>query len=236
MLVHFVGHVCSESKQRSLSIGVRVHILWTIAQQKRDDCMIRPQQAILCLFEEEGAPSSPEQVFLRLSSPPAPRATIATVSRWKFPKKSVRFSIKFSSYSRHFFSLRVIFFSLTSHNQKDTQWQKGSVNGLLLTSPNRSATAPCAHFSLFQLVCLCGFYGTVIFFNQIDEGLHSPREPKPIYGSWYGGYVANRRNKLSASCTEANLKSLGVQRTGNNLLRWLGAPLTFLSAFAYDLS
>ncbi len=113
MLVHFVGHVCSESIQRSLSIGVRVHILWTIAQQKRDDCMIRPRQAILCLFEEEGAPSSPEQVFLRLSSPPAPRAPIATVSRWKFPKKScVRFSIMLSSHSRHFFPLRVIFLFL----------------------------------------------------------------------------------------------------------------------------
>lgn len=208
-----------------------------IAQQKRDDCMIRPRQAILCLFEEEGAPSSPEQVFLRLSSPPAPRVPIATISRWKFPKKSVRFSIKFSSYSRIFLPRKwYFFFPLTSHNQKDTQWQTGSVNSLLLTSPNCSATTPCAHFCLFQPVSLCGFYGTVIFFNQIDEGLHSPRESKPIYGSWYGGYDANRRNKLSASRTEANLKSLGVQRTGNNLLQWLGVPLTFLSAFAYDLS
>lgn len=110
--VHMLVHVCSESKQRSLSIGVRVHILWMIAQQKRDDCMIRPRQAILCLFEEEGAPSSPEQVFLRLSSPPAPRVPIATISRWKFPKKSVRFSIKFSSYSRIFLPRKWYFFSL----------------------------------------------------------------------------------------------------------------------------
>lgn len=109
VLVPFIDRLCSERKQREplnwqCTFGVRVHILWTIAQQKRDDCMIRPRQAILCLFEEEGAPSSPEQVFLRLSSPPAPRAPIATVSWWKFLKKSVRCSIKFPSYSWHIFS------------------------------------------------------------------------------------------------------------------------------------
>ncbi len=190
------------------------------------------RQFCVCLKRKE-PPSSPEQVFLRLSSPPAPRAPIATVSRWKFPKKScVRFSIKLSSHSRHFFPWEWYFCSLTSHNQKDTQWRKGSVNGLLLTSPNRSM---CAFLS-FSTGLSLRFLWYSNFFNQIDEGLHSPREPKPIYGSWCGGYVANRRNKLSASRTEANLKSLGVQRTGNNLLRWLGAPLTFLSAFAYDLS
>lgn len=117
-----------ESLDWQCTFGVRVHILWTIAQQKRDDCMIRPRQAILCLFEEEGAPSSPEQVFLRLSSPSAPCAPIATVSWWKFPKKSVRYRIKFHSYSWLFFSIIFIFY-LPSHNQTATQ-------GLLLASPN----------------------------------------------------------------------------------------------------
>lgn len=132
---HLFRKQTEESLDWQCTFGVRVHILWTIAQQKRDDCMIRPRQAILCLFEEEGAPSSPEQVFLRLSSPPAPRAPIATVSWWKFPKKSERYSIKFPSYSWHIFFPQNDFFSLTSHNQTLSLFT-GSVNGLLLTSPN----------------------------------------------------------------------------------------------------
>lgn len=139
---HLFRKQTEESLDWQCTFGVRVHILWTIAQQKRDDCMIRPRQAILCLFEEEGAPSSPEQVFLRLSSPPAPRAPIATVSWWKFPKKSVRYSIKFPSYSWHiFFSSKWYFFFKLTQSDTQCRWRAGSVNGLLLTLHHGSMCA-----------------------------------------------------------------------------------------------
>lgn len=135
---HLFRKQTEESLNWQCTFGVRVHILWTIAQQKGDDCMIRPRQAILCLFEEEGAPSSPEQVFLQLFISSCSSRSDCHCILMKISKEKCEIQYKVPFLLMTYFFPQNYFFSLTSHNQTDTQcrWRACSVNSLLLTSPN----------------------------------------------------------------------------------------------------